>query len=80
MKRANFPEEHKSGAGSFIKDEDRHNSSTNNNRTRVATSKRSEEVLEIEAFDPSDNFGASAYHSRPHESRLMKEQIGHSAL
>ena len=80
MKRANFLDEYKSGTGSFIKDEDVHNSSTNNNRTKVATSKRSEEVLEIEAFEPSENFGASAYHSRPHDSRLIKEHIGHSAL
>ena len=80
MKRANFLEEHKSATGSFIKDEDPHNSSTNNNRTKVATSKRAEEVLEIDAFEPSEMFGASGYHSRPHESRLLREHIGHSAL
>ena len=51
LKRATFVEEHKSAAGSFIKDEDPHNNFTNNNRTKVATSKRSEEPLVIDLFE-----------------------------
>ena len=69
LKRANFVEEHKSGAGSFIKDEDPHNSFTNNNRTKVATSKRSEEVLDTDAFEYINEKGWG-YRSKQNDERI----------